>query len=249
MGVKDPRIFEQNKQLKIMAQNNDSKRLWLGIIFFIIGGLLLVDNLDLFYFNIPYYVFSWPTFLILLGLYLFFGQDKKAPGAILLALGSVFLLDDIFPWWHIDFWDVFLPGVLIFLGVALMMRKSTPSARPSGGDEQDFVDDMAVFSGNEKKMTSQNFKGGKITSVFGGSKIDFTQSAMNDEGAVIDVFTLFGGTEVIVPVDWSVKSEVTSIFGGISDKRNSVVNVVPDESKVLTIKGLILFGGGEIKSN
>jgi len=37
------------------------------------------------------------------------------------------------------------------------------------------------------------------------------------------------------------------IFGGFSDKRIKDPNRVYEEDKLLLIKGLVLFGGGEIK--
>ncbi len=230
-----------------MAENNDSKRLWLGIIFFLLGGMLLLDNLDIFYFHLPHYIFSWKSLLILMGLYFIFGRDKKGPGIILISIGAIFLLEDIFWWLHFDFWDVFLPGVLIFLGVALVMRKSTNN-KPADADEVDYIDDMAVFGGGEKKITSQNFKGGKITAVFGGSKINLHHADIGEDQPVLDVFAMFGGTDIIVPPDWTVKTEVIAIFGGFSDKRQTAINVVHNADKVLTIKGLVLFGGGEVKS-
>ena len=63
----------------------------------------------------------------------------------------------------------------------------------------------------------------------------------------IDVFVMFGGTEIRVPADWSVQVEVFSLLGGFSDKRRSTVQVVPDPGKVLVIKGFVMFGGGEVK--
>jgi len=230
-----------------MAENNDSKRLWLGIIFFLLGGMLLVENLDLFYFHLPHYIFSWKSFLILLGIYFIFGRDKKGPGIILLSIGAIFMLEDILWWWHFDFWDVFFPGILIFLGIALVMRKSSNN-KPTGTDEVDYIDDMAIFGGGEKKITSQNFKGGKITAVFGGSKVNLSQADISDGQPVLDVFAMFGGTEVVVPPDWTIKTEVTAIFGGFSDKRQTAINVVHNVEKVLTIKGIVLFGGGEVKN-
>jgi predicted membrane protein len=230
-----------------MAENNDKKRLWLGIIFFLIGGMLLLDNLNIFYFHLPHYIFSWKSLLILIGLYFIFGRDKKGPGVILLTIGTVFLLEDILWWLHFDFWDLFLPGILIFLGAALVMRKSTNN-KPADADEVDYLDDMAVFGGGEKKITSQNFKGGRITAVFGGSKINMSQADIADGQPVLDVFAMFGGTDIIVPPDWTIKTEVIAIFGGFSDKRQTALTVVHNVDKVLTIKGLVLFGGGEVKS-
>jgi hypothetical protein len=57
---------------------------------------------------------------------------------------------------------------------------------------------------------------------------------------------LFGGSNLIVPDDWKVKSEVVSILGGFSDKRLIVPN--PDTEKTLLVKGVVIFGGLELKS-
>lgn len=232
-----------------MAKENDNKRLWLGIIFFVLGGIWLLDNLDIYYFDniIPHYIFSWKTFLILLGAYFIFGRNKKGPGIVLIAIGTIFLLDDAFWWWHFNFWEIIWPALLLFLGVALMLRRGTSGSTVKS--DPDYVDDMAIFGGGEKKITTQNFKGGKITAVFGGSNLDFQKADISDKSEVVlDIFVLFGGTEIIVPADWTVKLETTVIFGGLSDKRNTVINVVNNPDKTLVIKGIILFGGGELKS-
>jgi len=48
-----------------------------------------------------------------------------------------------------------------------------------------------------------------------------------------------------VPEDWEIKIEVTSVFGGFSDKRVRSI-VEKDREKVLIISGINVFGGGEI---
>jgi predicted membrane protein len=96
-------------------------------------------------------------------------------------------------------------------------------------------------------LVSDQFRGGKITSIFGGSKINLLY-CKPVEGCVIDVVTIFGGTKIYVPENWNVKTEVVSIFGGFEDKRgNSVISRV-DQSKIVVFKGSAIFGGGEIIS-
>jgi hypothetical protein len=41
---------------------------------------------------------------------------------------------------------------------------------------------------------------------------------------------------------------VTAIFGGFSDKRERMHNLVYDQNTMLIIKGVAIFGGGEVKS-
>ncbi len=76
-------------------------------------------------------------------------------------------------------------------------------------------------------------------------EINLLQSTISKEGAHIELVAAFGGLNLIVPSDWTVKTEVVSIFGGFADKR-ILSAVSPD--KQLTVKGVCIFGGGEIKS-
>ncbi|HWS00387.1 MAG TPA: LiaF domain-containing protein, partial [Prolixibacteraceae bacterium] len=114
-------------------------------------------------------------------------------------------------------------------------------------DNKDYLDETAIFGGRNMSLVSEHFRGGKITSIFGGSKINLLY-CKPVEGCVIDVVTIFGGTKIFVPENWNVKTEVVSIFGGFEDKRgNSVISRV-DQSKIVVFKGSAIFGGGEIIS-
>ena len=64
---------------------------------------------------------------------------------------------------------------------------------------------------------------------------------------VLDVFVMFGGCDIRVPSDMNVKVKVTAIFGGFSDERKVINENEANNGKELVIKGLVLFGGGEVK--
>jgi len=107
---------------------------------------------------------------------------------------------------------------------------------------------LSFMGGGKRKITSDNFLGGKVTSIFGGSEIDLTSAKIQNNECMIDVFTMFGGSEIIVPRGWDVQVDVTSIFGGFDDKRGPIDNSGDEPNKVLRIKGFTIFGGGEVKS-
>ena len=93
---------------------------------------------------------------------------------------------------------------------------------------------------------SKNFQGGKVTAAFGGADIDLTQVDFN--GVItIQIDIIFGGVKMIIPPHWDLRTEVTNIAAGLEDKRYFRENVV-DPSKVIILKGTILFGCLEIKS-
>jgi len=97
-------------------------------------------------------------------------------------------------------------------------------------------------------VTSRNFRGGKVTNILGVGEYDLTQATLSGEKNVVDILTIMGGSSFIVPSDWNVRVEVTPILGGFGDTRKKDPNTIPDPRKELFIKGLVIFGGGEIKN-
>jgi predicted membrane protein len=55
-----------------------------------------------------------------------------------------------------------------------------------------------------------------------------------------------GGTKLIVPPHWEIRSQLTSIFGNVEDKRQQHATVNPE--KVLILDGSSVFGGIEIRN-
>ena len=82
---------------------------------------------------------------------------------------------------------------------------------------------------------------------FGGVEIDLSQSDI-DGLIVIDITQIFGGTKLILPAHWELKSEITSILGGVEDKRKNYSALNIAEGKTLIIRGTSVLGGIDIKS-
>ena len=98
----------------------------------------------------------------------------------------------------------------------------------------------------KKNIISKNFKGGEIVSILGGTELDLSQADMKEE-AILEITTILGGTKLIIPSNWDIKSEAVTIFGGIDDKRK-MHTITEAVEKTLILKGTVLFGGIEIKS-
>lgn len=114
--------------------------------------------------------------------------------------------------------------------------------------ETDRLKNLSILWGTQKSITSNNFKGGKVTSIFGYSEIDLTECKLDSNSVVIDILGIFGGSTLIVPKEWNVVVDVFSLFGGFSNKIRRTPETKVDMEKTLTIKGLVLFGFGELKS-
>jgi predicted membrane protein len=112
-------------------------------------------------------------------------------------------------------------------------------------NSEDFIDTTSIFGGVHKKVVSKNFRGGDIVTFLGGSEIDLSQADIVGT-ARLDVTQVMGGTKIIVPAHWEVRSEVTALFAGFEDKRQQPAMINPD--KVLIIDGTSIFGGIELKN-
>ena len=231
-----------------------NKRYILGGIFLLIGVLLILDNLNIFRFYIPDYFFGWYSILMIIGAVLIASRDKVGFGITLLAIGSVFMLNEMSYYyrWYFDFWDIFdfWPLVFIVLGLVLILRRNRDgdyNEKKRYDSDADYVDELSIFGGSDRVITSSDFKGGKLTSIFGGTDLNLVNARLASGTNVLDVFVLFGGTDIIVPPDMKVKVKVTAIFGGFSDERKIISDDIEDYDGELVIKGLVLFGGGEVK--
>ena len=230
-----------------MENQRSNKRALLGLILVLVGIVVIVANFNLFPFGLKHILFSWPSILILLGLFFLLSREAKAAGWILILVGGVFLIPrmwhDVPFGWHELFW----PALMVGLGAILISRGVMKRQVPMD-EGPDFIDDMSIFGGGDRVLSSQNFKGGRVTAIFGGSKYNLTNAELAKGRNVIDIFTMFGGCKLIIPQDWEVKIEVSAIFGGFSDKRHIRKDVPRDPSKELIIKGVAIFGGGDIVS-
>jgi predicted membrane protein len=228
-----------------MEENKNNSRAIIGFLLICAGFILIAVNLNWLPWNLRGYLVSWQGLLILIGLFMLISRSNRLSGFILIGIGGFFMIPRI---WDLSFnWrDLFWPFVLVAIGLLLISRKWSFHRTPYE-NSTDFVEDMSIFGGGDKVITSQNFRGGRITTIFGGSKIDLRTANLAKGKNTIDLFAMFGGTKLIVPSNWDVKIEVSSLFGGFSDKRKPRPDDVRDPTKELIIKGIAIFGGGDLE--
>jgi predicted membrane protein len=234
-------------------KKNYSARLLMGIILVGVGLILLFANVGMLDWEIKHVVFSWPFILFVIGLVSFLSSSRKGFGLIAMLVGGFFLLPRIFPWMYFDI-HMLWPILLIVLGGYLIIRRAEwGSSKPNFFHRRrtavnaDQIDDTAIFGGGEKTFVSDNFQGGKITAVFGGSEIDLSKCKLAPGEHVIDTFAAFGGWEIYIPKDWRVVVDVLPIFGGFSEKGLREPDESLQKDRTLFVKGFVIFGGGEIK--
>lgn len=227
-----------------------SNRAIIGVVLVVVGAFLIMRNTGIFPGFIDHIVFSWPMLLVTIGLVITLGSsENKTGGIIVMAVGAFFLVPHIFRE-TFDF-NMFWPAVFIIVGLIFIFSKKRGGWRGITTVSQvgdDYIDIINIFSGGERQIMSENFKGGKVTAIFGGSEIDLSQAKLAQGISELEIACIFGGTTIIVPSDWNVKVEVVPVLGGFGDERKLVIGRSVDTSRQLIIKGAVVFGGGEIKS-
>lgn len=231
-------------------KTNDTKSLGIGIVITTLGLLILAANLGYISKDVFRYVFSWYGWMLYVGPIMMINSNSRVLGGIFLAFGLTFLLGDMgyIPELNVSqLW----PLIVIAVGGHFIYKAITSNIPDSAEIDASgsFVNDNHIFGGGEFAIQSQNFKGGKILALFGGGNYMLNQAKLSEEAnCVLDVTCIFGGVNLIVPADWNVQVTVSSIFGGFTDKRKLIKTDEVDNSKTLYVKGLALFGGGEVKS-
>jgi hypothetical protein len=232
-----------------MGNNNSGARNFFGFVLIAVGVWFLLEQLDVLDLGGPW---RWaPSFFILFILWHMVrsGFRNLVGPLIMIGIALLIQLSIVADEYNLDFdryAGALWPAIIILIGLAVVFRgrggRGPGRARSVGGDDLDI---LTVFGGSEERINSAEFKGGRVTSVFGGAEIDLRGSTVAARPATIDVTVLFGAAEITVPEDWSVEREVFAIFGGSADKRRT-----PGDSSAepdLVITGIVLFGGLEIK--
>jgi len=229
------------------AQKALSARLVIGIVLIVLGGLKVLDALNLFFLPQHFFISLWPLILVGIGILKLRRQPEKRVGAyVLIILGGIFLLG--------RFGDAKLgsfigPVILVAIGIfvvlgALKRQRGVP---PELQRSEDFLHGTAILSSYKQRVTSAAFRGGEVTAIMGGFDVDLRQACLGQEYVRLDVFTLFGGGEIRVPEGWDVVIQATAIAGGVDNKRVPLPSCDASRPRLL-ISGTVLFGGVEVKN-
>ncbi len=240
---------DERHQLRNEHHHLTNNRAIIGVVLVLVGLFLVMRNTGIFPDFIDHVIFSWPMLLVAIGLVMTLGASEKTSGVIVMAVGGFFLIPMIFrETFHA--YNMFWPSIFIIIGVIFISskRRGWNSVASAGIVGDDYIDYVNVFSGGERQIVSENFKGGKISAVFGGMELDLTKAKLAPGRNELEIACVFGGATFIVPDDWNISIEVTPVLGGFSDSRKLIPGRIIDTTRQLVIKGAVVFGGGEIKS-
>jgi predicted membrane protein len=219
----------------------------IGLLLIILGGLFVLHNYEII--NLPENFLTWEYFFMLGGVLFFFLSRNKIAGIVFISIGLFNLYPELWP-----LILIMIGAYIIFGRKGLHRHKQDISISSSGSgtsepaQSSDLIESTSIFGGGSKVLFTDNFKGGNIVSIFGGSEINLVNCKMAPGLNVLEITALFGGTTLMVPADWRVEIDVLPLFGGFGDNRKKDPGKDIKQDATLLIKGIVLFGGGEIKT-
>lgn len=241
--------YRGNPHYPVDEHDHGTNKVAVGVVLVLAGLFLILRNTGIFPNFINRVIFSWQMLLIVIGLIMTVNSGKKTAGIIVMAVGGFFMIPLLFrQTFHM--YSLFWPAIFIIAGVLFISSKgrgwSGKISRGTSGD--DYIDYINIFSGGDRQIVSPNFRGGKITAVFGGTELDLTKAGLAPGRNEIEIACVFGGVTIIVPETWYVTIEVIPVLGAFSDSRKLKPDSSPDPDNQLIIKGTVVIGGGEVKS-
>ncbi|MCD6440734.1 MAG: hypothetical protein J7L86_02960 [Candidatus Marinimicrobia bacterium] len=226
--------------------SNDSHRkssnFWIGLALIILGVIFLSDTFHIIRFG-RLISSWWPVILIIVGITKLSGKDSKG-GWTLIIVGIILQLTTL----HIVSWHFIgrlWPVILIIIGIGILLKRSSHVGCSKDFMEgtEDTLEFDAIFSGTEKQVTSQKFRGGEINAIFGSIKLDLRNAKIAAEGCKLSADAIFGSIEIYVSPDITVNLKGSQILGSINNHASSV-----EGGPTIAIKGDAIFGSIRISN-
>jgi predicted membrane protein len=263
---------EQQEQWDRWEKSHRRGKVAVGVLLAAMGSLFLARELGA---EIPQWFISWKTMLIGIGLIIAIKSAfRNWFWVVPVFIGAAFIFSDVYPEMNIR--PFLWPTALILVGMAMIFKPHRKwdhkrwnrwhhhnrgykrehyhgkkwedwCGTEATDSDSDHIESTSVFGGVKKNVISKNFKGGEITNIFGGAEYNLSQADFTGT-VVLDITQFFGGTRLVIPSHWEIKSELTAVLGSIEDKRPLQTNVTNVENKVLILRGTSVFGGIELRS-
>ena len=241
------------REFEHYEKNNTKAKALAGILAICFGILVLLYQMDM---GVHHAFASWSFALVLIGFVSLVKHNfRKLWGLVLMGVGGVFMLKEFYP--GLIETKLIWPVLIIIIGIGVFIKALGSKSRSarytilsevdlSNAQGDDYFESTAFFGGVNKKVVSKNFKGANISSIFGGTELDLSNADFEKQ-ATIAITCAFGGVNIIVPSNWKVKSDISTAFGGVDDKRQ--VSLVDDNGKLLILTGSCFFGGVEVSGH
>jgi hypothetical protein len=105
----------------------------------------------------------------------------------------------------------------------------------------------AIFAGQQISGPQPLPRRLKIRAIFGGVQLDLRDALFPDGVVEVEVKTVFGGVQIVVPPTLAVECHGVAILGGFQNLNRAPANSDPS-SPLLRVRGRVVFGGVQIET-
>lgn len=215
----------------------------IGALLVAAGVLFALDNLGIMQLNVSLEGW-WTVFIIVPGLYGLVTSRDKIGNLIVLAIGVFLLLAARGVVEYGTLWQLVVPAIIVLIGIKLIIKAVHGEGSETDNITGSTAESTAMFDSQTKNYSGNNVTQAKVCAIFGSTKCNLSDVKFTGN-STMDLFCMFGGADVIIPENVTVKINTLSLFGGVSDKR--IISADTERNAVLTINGFCLFGGADIK--
>ncbi len=213
-----------------MDTNIGSGRLIGGLIVIALGGLFLLDTLDVLDFG---EIIGWAASIALIAFgigILITKRFRQVFFPVVLILVGLFLLLSNLGVDAYRFW----PVILIVVGAAIIFggtrRRSRNSKRNASGNSnaksgssntttEGEVSISCTLGETNERVETSDFAGGTVNVTLGNANLDLRDAIIVNQPATLDVSLTMAGLNLRVPSDWAVAMETDVTMGESEDKR------------------------------
>jgi hypothetical protein len=220
-----------------------------GVILVGIGALFFLNNLHIVY--VRDFVRFWPAILVAVGIVKLVDSTEtggRVAGGVLVGVGAILLAQTLGYLDGLSIRDMW-PLILIAIGVGLLFQRGFEWRDPWSDRTTTAgkLHESALFGGGKRNIVSEDFRGGKVSAVFGGFELDLRKARMASDSAVLHIDAVFGGVELKIPENWSAVLKGSAVFGGYSDETRQPREDTPGYKR-LFLEGSAVFGGVVVKN-
>lgn len=216
------------------------------------GGLLILIGILLLLWTTEVIegatVWSWvPALFVILGVWALVrsGFRNIVGPVMLIAVAGTFFLRAvglieagvIGTWW---------PLFIVLFGVLVVLNRSQRRRHVGSTTAAGSHDAIAIFGTIDRRLDIDDFAEAEVVAIFGDARFDVRDSTVRHPPAIVDVASVFGDVELLVPESWNVSFEVMSIFGDVDDRRPHKPKGA-EETTDLVVSGVALFGDVEVR--
>src|SRR5690625_6489979 len=97
-------------------------------------------------------------------------------------------------WIDVNLTAYISPLIFIFIGLIIIFSRFK---HEQGLDSNHAIEAFSLFSGANIRSQSDNFQGGSVTAIFGGSEIDLRDTIISDKGTTLDLTSVIGRISII----------------------------------------------------